>query len=99
VSHFSGLVSALRQPCHPQEQPWPSELRSTHTAPHATPHATLTTPTLCPGWNDVPRCLTSTCPGNASWPSDILVPRYFGREPFLFLVDPPCFLVALHRCG
>jgi len=55
----------------------------------------LTTPTLCPGWKRVPRCFTSTCPGNASCPSDILVPRYFGKEPFLFLVEPPCFLVAL----
>jgi hypothetical protein len=62
----------------------------------------LTTPTLCPGWKFVPRCVTSTCPGNASCPFDIFVPRYLGREPFLFLVEPPCFLVALQdrrQCG
>lgn len=39
--------------------------------------------------------MTSTCPGNASCPSDILAPRYFGKEPFLFFVEPPCFFVAL----
>jgi hypothetical protein len=39
--------------------------------------------------------VTNTCPGNASCPLDIFAPRYLGREPFLFLVEPPCFLVAL----
>lgn len=55
----------------------------------------LTMPTLCPGWNLVPRCLTSICPGKASCPCDILAPRYLGWLSALFLVLPPCFLVAL----
>jgi hypothetical protein len=59
--------------------------------------AQLTSPTLCPGWNLVPLCVTSTCPGNASCPSDIFVPRYLGRDPFLFFVEPPCFFVALQQ--
>lgn len=45
----------------------------------------------------MPLCVTSTCPGNASCPSDIFVPRYLGSEPFLFFVEPPCFFVALQQ--
>src|SRR3989344_6931030 len=43
----------------------------------------------------VPRWRTIIAPGCALWPSESLIPRYFGFESLKFLAVPPAFLCAI----
>ena len=56
---------------------------------------TLTMPTLFPGWNFVPLCLTMMFPGMTYSPPNFFTPKYFGFESLPFLLVPPAFFVAV----